>query len=62
MGNFIENRPVSCNVCNNYPIYGREETYRMNKVTIQECRWVCSRCGNLVRVDENRLDDEKESN
>ena len=62
MGHFIENRPVSCNMCGNYPVHGSEDTYRQQKVTIHECRWVCSRCGNLVRVDESRVDEEKTTN
>lgn len=52
MGELIENRPVTCNVCGAYPIYGREDTYRANRVIVHECRWVCGRCGNLVRLDE----------
>lgn len=62
MGQFIENKPVSCNVCGNYPIHGREETYRANRVTIHECRWACDRCGNLIRVDENRVDEKQTGN
>jgi len=62
MAEFIENRPVSCNVCGNYPIYGQENKYKANRVIVHECRWVCHRCGNLVRVDENRINEEKENN
>lgn len=62
MAQFIENRPVSCNMCGNYPVHGREDTYKTREATIHECRWTCHRCGSLVRVDENRIDEEKTSN
>ena len=62
MAEFIENRPVTCNVCGAYPIYGQESTYRDRKDIVRECRWVCSRCTNLVRVDENRTHEEPKTN
>jgi len=52
MAEYIENRPVSCSSCGNYPVYGQESSTEVKDGTLLECRWTCPRCGNLVRVDE----------
>ena len=60
MSEFIENKPIGCNMCGYEPIYGQESTNNNKNQTIFECRWVCPRCGSLVRVDEKVVNEEKE--
>lgn len=46
----VENRPVPCSFCGatvNGKITERKD---YSKEVIKECRWVCGRCGNLVKV------------
>jgi hypothetical protein len=57
---FIENRPIGCNMCGYNPVFGREDTYKRGRSIVTECRWVCPRCNNLIRVDENESSQEKE--
>ena len=54
MGMLIENRPVSCNYCDNTNVQGRESTStdRFGRI-IHECRWVCTKCGMVTRCDEH---------
>ena len=52
----IENRPVPCNHCGAM-VTGRESEMNTREGILRECRWVCPRCGMLVRVDEE-LDNE----
>jgi hypothetical protein len=47
----VENRPIGCTFCGSHvtgKISPRFDT--KTKQNINECRWVCSRCGNLVKV------------
>jgi len=57
MGVFVENRSISCIYCGYSPVQGRESEYpdSRNNVIIHECKWICSRCGRLVRSDEVRV-------
>ena len=47
----VENRPIACTFCGAH-VQGRVTESRNPKTTetIKECRWVCSRCGNLVKI------------
>lgn len=54
----IENRPMPCRRCGSM-VNGREMQYKTPKGLIQECRWVCTRCGNLVRTHEELVDESK---
>jgi hypothetical protein len=47
----LENRPIGCTFCGSH-VTGKVNTRvdHKTKQTINECRWVCSRCGNLVKV------------
>ncbi len=47
----VENRPIGCQFCG-ANVQGRvtEKLNFRTKDTIKECRWVCSRCGNLSKV------------
>jgi RNase P subunit RPR2 len=47
----IENRPIGCTNCG-AQVNGRESSVRTREGILHECRWVCPRCGVLVRVDE----------
>lgn len=47
----MENKPIGCTFCGAF-IQGKV-TPRINtqtKQVVNECRWVCSRCGNLTKV------------
>jgi len=55
MGIYIENRPIGCLYCGYSPIFGAENSISVGKEIIEECRWVCPRCGRLVRVDERKI-------
>lgn len=47
----VENRPIPCSFCS-ATVNGRvmEKIDPASKETTKECRWICSRCGNLVKV------------
>lgn len=47
----VENRPISCSFCS-ATVNGRimEKIDPTSKETTKECRWICSRCGNLVKI------------
>ena len=47
----VENRPIGCNNCGAM-VTGRESAMETSKGILRECRWICPRCGSLVRVDE----------
>jgi hypothetical protein len=53
MAQLIENRPIGCTFCGCSPVFGKDE-YCGN---IHEVRWVCPRCGNLLRVDEEVINE-----
>lgn len=57
MGMLIENRPVGCRSCGFGPVNGREDQIRSGKDLIREIRWICPRCGSLVRVDEEKINE-----
>lgn len=59
MPEFIENRPMPCSICGNY-VQGTESSYTVKSGVMHECRWICGRCGNLVRVDE-KLEEHSEN-
>jgi hypothetical protein len=47
----VENRPVPCSFCGasvNGRITPKQES--SSKEVVKECRWVCGRCGNLVKI------------
>lgn len=50
MGQIIENRPIGCTYCGYGPVNGREDF----NCGVREIRWICPRCGRLIRVDEER--------
>lgn len=47
----VENRPIPCSFCN-ATVNGRiiEKASSTSNETTKECRWICSRCGNLVKI------------
>lgn len=47
----IENRPIPCQFCG-ASVPGRESSMMTPKGLLHECRWTCSRCGRLARVEE----------
>lgn len=57
MAKLIENRPVSCRACSYGPVYGKEDISKTSQGTLLEVRWTCPRCGSLVRVDEEYIDE-----
>lgn len=61
MSEYIENRPVSCSSCGHYPIFGRESSAPTHNGILIECRWICDRCGVLVRVDEKVIENNAET-
>jgi hypothetical protein len=47
----VNNRPIGCHFCGaqvNGKIF--ESINPVTKEPIKECRWICSRCGNLVKI------------
>jgi hypothetical protein len=47
----LENKPIGCDYCGAH-IQGKitKRIDTKTKETINECRWICSRCGNLSKV------------
>ena len=47
----VENRPIGCTFCGAH-VQGRinEKVNPKTKQVVKECRWVCSRCGNVVKI------------
>lgn len=47
----VENKPIACSFCGAH-VTGRitDKQEPRNKEHIKECRWVCGRCGNLVKI------------
>ena len=47
----VENRPIPCSFCG-ATVNGRvmEKTNPNSKEITKECRWICPRCNNLVKV------------
>lgn len=47
----LNNRPMPCSFCG-ASVNGRvqEKTDPKTKQIIKECHWICTRCGNVVRV------------
>jgi radical SAM superfamily enzyme YgiQ (UPF0313 family) len=47
----VENKPIACSFCG-ASVHGKitEQKSYSSKEIIKECRWVCARCGNLVKV------------
>ena len=47
----VENRPIACSFCGAH-VNGRvtDKQDSSSKEIIKECRWVCGRCGNLVKI------------
>jgi hypothetical protein len=47
----LENRPVACTFCG-ANVQGKVSPKQdpKTKAIVQECRWSCGRCGNLVRI------------
>lgn len=68
MGKFEQNVQIACIYCGKQNILGRETSFKDRwGNTITECRWVCDRCGMLVRCDENKIlkpqkEEKKETN
>lgn len=58
MSQFIQNTPVKCSACGAYPVNGVESTEIQFGKLIHECRWMCNRCGRLVRRDEEEIKQE----
>lgn len=51
----VDNRPIGCHFCG-AQVHGRivESRNLKTKEVTQECRWICSRCGNLVKMGKVR--------
>jgi len=47
----VENRPIPCSFCG-ASVSGRvmERMDPYTKNIVKECKWICSRCGNLSKV------------
>jgi hypothetical protein len=47
----LENKPIGCTFCGAH-VQGKvtPKVDSKTKETINECRWICSRCGNLSKV------------
>lgn len=47
----VENRPIGCTFCGAH-VHGKinENKNPKTKQIVKECRWTCSRCGNLVKI------------
>lgn len=47
----LENRPIACTFCG-ASVQGRVTPKQdpRTKSVVQECRWTCGRCNNLVRI------------
>lgn len=47
----VENRPIGCTFCG-AQVQGRvtEKKDVKSDESYKECRWICGRCGNLVKV------------
>ena len=58
MPRLVENRPIGCNACHYGPVYGRESNTPTSEGSLLEVRWVCPRCGALIRVDEELIKNE----
>ena len=53
MGILIKNAHIKCTACGFGPFPGRESSSKRKDGSIyQECRWICPRCTNKVRLDE----------
>lgn len=55
----IENRPMPCSSCGAVA-QGRESSMNTPQGVLHECRWICPRCGTLVRVHEELEANEKD--
>lgn len=53
----ISNQSVACMYCN-YPVQGQESSQKVHNGTINECRWTCSRCGQLTKQEEEFIPSE----
>lgn len=49
--NVVANRPIGCTFCGAH-VQGQVQQVQnpVTKVVENVCRWVCSRCGNLVKM------------
>ena len=46
----VENKPIPCNFCG-ASVHGRVTPQQnASKEIIKECRWICNRCGNLIKI------------
>lgn len=59
MGEIIENRAIGCNFCGYGPNNGREIHTKIHEGIHREIRWACERCGRLLRVDEEVINEDK---
>lgn len=59
--NDYTNTPVFCHICRRGCGYGRANTYtdRFGN-TINECRWICSNCGGVVRNESDIVEKKKD--
>jgi hypothetical protein len=51
----VDNRPIGCSFCG-AQVQGRilDTIDPQTKEPTKECRWICGRCGNLVKVGKLR--------
>ena len=48
--NTVVNRPIACSFCG-IPVHGRViDVKTVNNATEKLCKWICAKCGNLVKV------------
>jgi len=60
MGVFISNRQIDCNFCGFPSVRGKENSSKKtNGELYVECRWICPRCGNLIRLDDKIVPSQK---
>jgi hypothetical protein len=47
----VQNTPIGCSFCGAH-VQGKitENVNPKTKEVIKECRWVCSRCNNLIKI------------
>lgn len=49
--NQVTNKPIPCTFCSN-TVQGRVLTIKENSKDINLCKWICGRCGNLIKMGQ----------
>lgn len=53
----ITNSQVACMYCG-YPVQGTESSTKVHNGMINECRWTCTRCGQVTKQEEEFIKNE----